>query len=464
MTTKTNKTKKAFTLIEFLVVVAIIGILSTLAVVYTKSSRVQTRDAQRMADVKKIQTALEAYHYNNGSYPLTANVTSTIATSGIVYMEQIPSAPTQVDGVCSSTYNGYVYESDGKTYTLNFCTGGKVGEYEAGLKQATPEKIVAIEPPAPPPPPEPVWRVVLNSSIPGTGSSTSRAWLSAAMSGDGQVILISAYNGYMYKSTDGGNTFSELTSLGAAPTWHMAASSDGSKLAADNVRLTGGVYVGPILLSNDSGATWATSTGAGTRYWNGVAMSDDGTTIVGVVYKGYPFVTTNSGSTWTQRGNYGYYHGVDCSSDCSEMLAIPSGSYPNVSVNTGVNWSQKTALAQKTWYTNSVSNDGTKMVVGSTVHPSYPVTVLYVSTDSGTNWALREPISGGQWIAGGYSGDGSKLVVANYDGYLYVSTNDGQTWTAQTELGTRKWRAVKVSPDGKKILAIVDGGDIYIYD
>lgn len=455
--------KKAFTLVEILVAISVISILAVSSIVTLNNNRANSRDTKRLADVKQIQTALRMYYNDYKTYPTTAEWGTRLATGSNVYLEAIPQAPAVSEGACGTSSQAYIYESDGKTYSLKFCTGNKVGDFVAGLKEASPSGIIATSTPVTPPR-EPAWRVVANSSIPGTGSTTSRAWLSSAMSGDGQVILLSVYNGYMYKSTDGGNTFSELTSLGSAPTWHMAASSDGSKLAADNVRLVGSSYVGPILLSNDYGATWATSTGAGTRYWNGVAMSDDGTVVVGVVYKGYPFVSVDSGSTWNQRGNYGYYHGVDCSFDCSKMLALPSGSYPNVSTNTGLNWSQKSALGQKTWYANSVSNDGTKMVVGSTLHPSYPVTVLYVSTDSGANWVLREPVSGGQWIAGGYSGDGSKLVVANYDGYLYVSTDDGQTWVAQNDLGTRKWRSVKVSPDGKKIVAIVENGDIYIYD
>ena len=48
------KKKKAFTLIELLVVVAIIGILSTLAVVALQSSRADSRDARRLADVRQI--------------------------------------------------------------------------------------------------------------------------------------------------------------------------------------------------------------------------------------------------------------------------------------------------------------------------------------------------------------------------------------------------------------------------
>lgn len=61
--------KKGFTLIELLVVIAIIGLLSTLAVVALGNARVKARDAKRMSDLKQIQTALELYYTDVGSYP-----------------------------------------------------------------------------------------------------------------------------------------------------------------------------------------------------------------------------------------------------------------------------------------------------------------------------------------------------------------------------------------------------------
>ncbi len=58
-----------FTLIEFLVVVVIIGILATLGTLSFIPSMEKSRDGRRKADLANISKALEAYHTDHGSYP-----------------------------------------------------------------------------------------------------------------------------------------------------------------------------------------------------------------------------------------------------------------------------------------------------------------------------------------------------------------------------------------------------------
>ena len=70
--------KNGFTLIELLVVVAIIGILATVVLSSLSSARESARDARRLSDIKTIQTALEIYHLENGSYPRSAVLASGI--------------------------------------------------------------------------------------------------------------------------------------------------------------------------------------------------------------------------------------------------------------------------------------------------------------------------------------------------------------------------------------------------
>lgn len=63
--------QKGFTLVELLVVVAIIGLLAGIATVSVNSTRVRARDARRIADVKQMQNALELYNNaNSGVYPV----------------------------------------------------------------------------------------------------------------------------------------------------------------------------------------------------------------------------------------------------------------------------------------------------------------------------------------------------------------------------------------------------------
>jgi len=63
------KSGAGFTLIEILVVVAIIGILASVILVSVTSARARARDIKRVSDIRQLRTALELYFGNNGEYP-----------------------------------------------------------------------------------------------------------------------------------------------------------------------------------------------------------------------------------------------------------------------------------------------------------------------------------------------------------------------------------------------------------
>jgi prepilin-type N-terminal cleavage/methylation domain-containing protein len=64
-----NKIKKAYTLIEMLMVVAIIGVLASSILIGLGSTRSKARDTRRLTDLKSTQTALELYYSKYGVYP-----------------------------------------------------------------------------------------------------------------------------------------------------------------------------------------------------------------------------------------------------------------------------------------------------------------------------------------------------------------------------------------------------------
>jgi len=66
---KGQMSKKGFTLIEILVVVAIIGLLASIVLVGLGSFRARGRDARRIADLREVQNALELYYTKYSSYP-----------------------------------------------------------------------------------------------------------------------------------------------------------------------------------------------------------------------------------------------------------------------------------------------------------------------------------------------------------------------------------------------------------
>lgn len=68
-TKKITSHKAGFTLIEILVVISIIGILSSIVLASINQSRAKARDAQIIAGVDALKKALELYNDANGRYP-----------------------------------------------------------------------------------------------------------------------------------------------------------------------------------------------------------------------------------------------------------------------------------------------------------------------------------------------------------------------------------------------------------
>lgn len=110
---------KGFTLIELIVVMAILGLLATVGLGSFRSSQIKGRDAQRKHDLGQLQRGLEAYYNDKGAYPKTADFPGAGAVwqdtllsgeAGTLYMKEIPFDP--------SGYN-YPYESpDGTFYKI----------------------------------------------------------------------------------------------------------------------------------------------------------------------------------------------------------------------------------------------------------------------------------------------------------------------------------------------------------
>jgi prepilin-type N-terminal cleavage/methylation domain-containing protein len=62
--------KRGFTLIEILIVIALIGVLSAVVLSSLNTSRLKARDAQRRSSLDQVKVALELYHNDYGNYPI----------------------------------------------------------------------------------------------------------------------------------------------------------------------------------------------------------------------------------------------------------------------------------------------------------------------------------------------------------------------------------------------------------
>ncbi len=63
------KSKQGFTLIEILIVIAIIGILASVAIIGLGGSRVKARDSKKISELAQIRNGLELYFTTCGHYP-----------------------------------------------------------------------------------------------------------------------------------------------------------------------------------------------------------------------------------------------------------------------------------------------------------------------------------------------------------------------------------------------------------
>ena len=99
--------KHAFTLIELLIVVAIIGILAAIAVPNFLNAQLRAKISRTYGDMKALHTAMEAYRLDNNDYPpdydsnrvpgvtITNNeiLTYVRLTTPVSYMSSVPIDP-----------------------------------------------------------------------------------------------------------------------------------------------------------------------------------------------------------------------------------------------------------------------------------------------------------------------------------------------------------------------------------
>ncbi len=108
-----SKIYQGFTLVELLIVIAILAILSTLGVTNFQSARIKARDLARKSDLQTIAKSLEAYVNDHRSYPLTGSL-----PWGTAFTDPANTATIYVPKLPDNSDNTYYYESDGQKFTL----------------------------------------------------------------------------------------------------------------------------------------------------------------------------------------------------------------------------------------------------------------------------------------------------------------------------------------------------------
>lgn len=126
-----RRLKPGFTVLEVLIVLAVFGLLATLAVLSLNSARARVRDAQRLSDVGTISAALSRYWLEKATYPSSAGIslgqpgtnTEVLSAGGFekrdkaqppIYLDRLPTGP-KVDEY-------YRYKGGANGYSIRFTT------------------------------------------------------------------------------------------------------------------------------------------------------------------------------------------------------------------------------------------------------------------------------------------------------------------------------------------------------
>lgn len=132
-----KQSHKGFTFIELAVSIAIIGVLSAVILSSVSGTRKSGRVAQRVGNIKRVQTALDLYYAKNKVYPTTGGSASwrstcpawggfsldnvimdTVNSNRLVptYLIVMPEDPQRSSG--GSNKNCYLYTSNGTDYAF----------------------------------------------------------------------------------------------------------------------------------------------------------------------------------------------------------------------------------------------------------------------------------------------------------------------------------------------------------
>ncbi|HVM90661.1 MAG TPA: type II secretion system protein [Verrucomicrobiae bacterium] len=124
--------RRAFTVLEALIVVAVFGLLATLAVLSLNSARASLRDAQRLSDISTVRAGLSQYWLEKANYPVADSVligqpgANKLSSAGFVDQSD-QATPVYIENLSGGPKSGeyYRYHGSANGYSIRFQTETK---------------------------------------------------------------------------------------------------------------------------------------------------------------------------------------------------------------------------------------------------------------------------------------------------------------------------------------------------
>jgi prepilin-type N-terminal cleavage/methylation domain-containing protein len=126
----TSLPSSGFTIVELLIVIVVIGILAAITIVAYNGVQDRANDTRRQSDISNVQTIVEKYAAENGTYPSTGGLSVVRSDdncfAGSSQADWIPSVAEKLPQSVPNPGKGrsglggcYLYSSDGTSYVIS---------------------------------------------------------------------------------------------------------------------------------------------------------------------------------------------------------------------------------------------------------------------------------------------------------------------------------------------------------